>query len=54
MAIGQSYLEWCCAELVACPALCDLRQVIHQPLKDISSIQVTIIIHIDIHHTLGI
>lgn len=50
----QIYLHRGRAELMASSALCNLGQVVHQPLKYISSVQVTVIIHIDIHHTLGI
>lgn len=52
--MDQIYLQRCRAQLVASAALGDLGQVVYQPLKYISSVQVTVIIHINIHHTLGI
>lgn len=50
----KMYLQWSRAQLMTSSALCNLGQVIHEPLEYISSIQVTVIIHIDIHDTLSI
>lgn len=42
------------AELVAPATLRDFRKVVDQPLKYVCSIQVTVVVHVDVHHTLGI
>lgn len=39
---------------MATTTLRNFREVVHQSLKYVSSIQVTIIVHVDVHHTLGI
>lgn len=42
------------AELVAPATLCNFRKVVDQPLKYVCSIQVTVVVHVDVHHTLSI
>lgn len=48
------YLNIGHAKLLATPSLSNFRQVINQPFKYVCSIQITIIVHVDVHHTLGI
>lgn len=48
------HLQGCCTELMASSTLGDFREVVDQPLKYVSSIQVTVIVHIDVYYTLGI
>lgn len=48
------YLNIGHAKLLATPSLSNLRQVINQPFKYVCSIQITIIVHVDVHYTLGI
>lgn len=51
---NKIYLYRCCAKLMASTTLGNFWEVIDQPLKYVSSIQVTVIVHVDVHHTLGI
>lgn len=48
------YLQRSHPKLLAAPALSNLRQVIDKTLKDVCSIQVTVVVYIDVNHTLGI
>ena len=48
------YLQRGHPQLLAAPALGDLRQVVDEPLKDVGGVQVTVVVHVDVHHTLGI
>lgn len=48
------HLYGCCAKLVASTTLRNFREVIDQPFEYVSSIQVTVVVHVDVHHTLGI
>lgn len=50
----NNHLQWGCTQLMAPPTLRNFREVVDQSLKYVSSIQITIIVHIDVHHTLGI
>lgn len=48
------YLQGGHPQLLTTPALSDLRQVVDEPLKDVSGIQVTVIVHVDVDHALSI
>lgn len=48
------YLQRSHPKLLTTPALSNLRQVVDKALKDVCGIQVTIVVHIDVNHTLGI
>lgn len=50
----KSHLDGGHPQLVSSPALRDLREVVHQPFKYVSSIQVTVVVHINVDHTLGV
>lgn len=49
-----SHLQRSHPQLLTTPALSNLRQVVDKALKDVSGVQVTVIVHIDVHHALGI
>lgn len=48
------YLQRSHPELLTTPALSYLRQVVDEPLKDVGGIQVTVVVHVDVDHALGI
>lgn len=50
----QTHLQGSHSQLLPTSALSDLRQVVDESFKDVGSIQVTIIVHIDVNNTLGI
>lgn len=42
------------AELMAGATLCDLREVVDQALEYVGGVQITVVVDVDVHHTLGI
>lgn len=47
-------LEGCRAELVTSATLGDLGEVVDQPLEDVGSVQVAVVVDVDVHHALGV
>lgn len=54
MEFMGTYLQRRHAQLLTAPALSDLRQVADEALKDVGSVQVAVIVHVDVDHTLGV
>ena len=52
--VTAAHLQWGHAHFLSTPAHGNLREVVHQPLEDVGRVQVTVVVHIDVHHTLGI
>lgn len=48
------YLQRSHPELLTTPPLSYLRQVVDEPLEDVGGIQVTVVVHVDVDHALGI
>lgn len=48
------YLQRSHPKLLTTPALSNLRQVVDKALKNVGCIQVTVVVHVDVDHTLGI
>lgn len=48
------YLQKSHPQLLTTPALSNLRQVIDKALKDVGGIQITVVVHVDVNHALGI
>lgn len=48
------YLQWSHPQLLAAAALGDLGQVVDQPLEDVGGVQVTVVVDVDVDHTLGV
>lgn len=48
------YLQGRCSELMAGSTLRDLWEVIDQALEDVGGVQITVVVDVDVHHTLGI
>lgn len=42
------------AELVTSATLGDLGEVVDQPLEDVGSVQVAVVVDVDVHHALGV
>lgn len=49
-----SYLQRSHPKLLATPPLSDLGQIVYKTLKNISSVQVAVVVYVDVDHTLGV
>lgn len=50
----QTYLQRRHSQFLTTPALSDLGQIVDKPFKDVCSVQVAVIVHVDVHNTLGV
>lgn len=48
------YLQGRCSELMAGSTLRDLWEVVDQALEYVGGVQITVVVDVDVHHTLGI